>query len=50
MPIRFILGIIIGIVIGASIALALAPQPGAATRQQLWEKVKERSKDDEAAE
>jgi len=50
MPIRFILGIIIGIVIGASIALALAPQPGAATRQQVWSKVKERSHDDEPAE
>ncbi len=24
-------------------ALAFAPQPGVATRQQLWEKVKERA-------
>ena len=42
MSIRFILGLLIGIIAGASLALALAPQPGAATRQQLWTKVKER--------
>ena len=42
MPIRFIIGFIIGVMLGASLGLALAPQPGAATRQQLWEKVKER--------
>ena len=43
MTIRFILGLLIGIALGASLAMALAPQPGAATRQQLWEKVKERA-------
>ncbi len=42
MSIRFILGLIIGLSIGASVALALAPQGGAATRQQLWEKAKDR--------
>ena len=43
MSIRFILGIIIGAMIGASLALALAPQPGSTTRHQLWEKVRERA-------
>lgn len=43
MTIRFILGLLIGIALGASLAMALAPQPGAATRQQLWEKVRERA-------
>ena len=42
MTIRFILGFIIGLMLGASIALTLAPQPGATTRQQIWEKVRER--------
>ncbi len=43
MTLRFILGFLIGVLLGASLALAFAPQPGAATRQQLWGKVKERS-------
>ena len=42
MSIRFILGLIIGLSIGASVALALAPQAGAATRRQLWEKASDR--------
>lgn len=42
MSIRFILGLVIGLCIGASVALALAPQGGATTRQQLWEKAKDR--------
>ncbi len=42
MSIRFILGLLIGLCIGASVALALAPQGGAATRQQLWEKATDR--------
>ena len=42
MTIRFILGFVIGLMLGASIALALAPQPGATTRQQIWGKVRER--------
>jgi gas vesicle protein len=42
MSIRFILGLMIGLSIGASVALALAPQGGAATRQQLWEKASDR--------
>ena len=43
MSIRFILGLIIGLSIGASVALALAPQGGAATRRQLWEKATDRA-------
>lgn len=43
MTIRFILGFLIGLMLGASMALAFAPQPGTDTRQQLWEKVKERA-------
>ena len=43
MTIRFVLGLIIGLLLGASFALALAPQAGAATRQQLWEKAAERA-------
>jgi len=42
LPYLFILGFIIGLMLGASIALTLAPQPGATTRQQIWEKVRER--------
>ncbi len=42
MTIRFLLGLIIGLLVGASFALALAPQGGAATRQQLWDKASER--------
>ena len=36
MTIRFVLGLIIGLLLGASFALAIAPQDGAANRQQLW--------------
>ena len=43
MSIRFVLGLVIGLCIGASVALALAPQGGAATRQQLWEKATDRA-------
>ncbi len=43
MRIRFVLGFLVGIMLGASMALAFAPQPGVATRQQLWVKVKERA-------
>ena len=43
MKIRFVLGILVGMMLGASMALAFAPQPGVATRQQLWVKVKERA-------
>ena len=42
MTIRFLLGVIIGMLVGASFALALAPQGGAATRQQLWDKAAKR--------
>ena len=47
MSIRFILGFLIGFMLGASIALAMAPQPGLAARQQLWEKVKEQARHNE---
>ena len=50
MTIRFVLGLLIGIVAGASLALAFAPQPGAATRQQLWTKMKERQQHGEPGE
>jgi gas vesicle protein len=43
MTLRFLFGLMIGLMIGASIALALAPQPGSTTRHKLWEKVKERT-------
>jgi len=43
MTIRFILGFLIGFMVGASIALAFAPQPALASRQELWEKVRERA-------
>ena len=42
MTIRFVFGLIIGLLVGASFALAIAPQGGAATRQQLWDKAAER--------
>ncbi len=44
MTVRFILGFFIGFLLGASVALAVAPQPGAATRHQVWEQVKERAR------
>ena len=42
MSIRFLVGFIIGAALGASVALAGAPQPGAAVRQQLWDQVAKR--------
>ncbi len=42
MTIRFVFGLIIGLLLGVSFALAIAPQGGAATRQQLWDKAAER--------
>ena len=50
MTIRFILGVLIGFMLGASIALAIAPQPGAVTRHQVWEQVKERARRDNGGE
>jgi gas vesicle protein len=44
MTFRFLFGFLIGVILGASIALALAPQPGAETRHQLMDKVKERAR------
>jgi gas vesicle protein len=39
---RFLLGFLLGVLIGASIALALAPQPGSATRTVVIERVRQR--------
>ncbi len=47
--IRFIVGFLFGFLLGASVALAFAPQPGTLTRQQLWERVKDRARRDEVA-
>ncbi len=43
MTIRFVFGLIIGLLVGASFALAMAPQGGAATRQQIWDKAADRA-------
>ncbi len=43
MSIRFILGLFIGLTIGATVALALAPQSGEATRRQLMEQATSRA-------
>ena len=43
MKIRFLMGFLFGMMLGASVALAFAPQPGTLTRQQLWERVRERA-------
>ena len=42
MSIRFVIGLLIGLTIGASVALALAPKGGAETRQELWQKARDR--------
>ena len=47
MSFRFLFGFLIGIALGASLATALASQSGEA-RQQLWDKLKERSPGDPA--
>lgn len=39
---RFILGFLLGMLVGASIALALAPQPGNETRGIILERVRQR--------
>jgi gas vesicle protein len=39
---RFFLGFVFGLLIGASIALALAPQPGIETRAKIVEQVRAR--------
>ncbi len=44
MTLRFFLGFLLGLMLGASIALAVAPQPGSVTRHQVWEQVKERTR------
>ena len=41
---RFLLGFFLGVLIGGSIALALAPQPGSATRSIVIERVRQRSR------
>lgn len=39
---RFFIGFLLGFLIGASIALALAPQPGIETRAKIVERVRAR--------
>ena len=47
---RFLVGFLLGVLIGASIALALAPQPGRETRSAVIERVRQRAqRDGEAA-
>lgn len=41
---RFILGFLLGMLVGASIALALAPQPGSETRGVIIERVRQRTR------
>ena len=41
---RFLVGFLLGVLIGASIALALAPQPGSATRSIVIERVRQRAR------
>ena len=43
MTIRFIVGFMFGASLAATVVLALAPQPGYATRRQLLQKVRERT-------
>ena len=43
MKMRFLMGFLFGMMLGASVALAFAPQPGTRTRQQLWERVRDRA-------
>jgi gas vesicle protein len=50
MTFRFILGFLIGVALGAGIALALAPQPGAETRHQLIDKMRERTRPSDGGE
>jgi hypothetical protein len=47
---RFLVGFLLGVLIGASVALALAPQPGRETRSVVIERVRQRTRrDGEAA-
>jgi gas vesicle protein len=41
---RFLVGFLLGMLIGAFIALALAPQPGSATRSVIVERVRQRAR------
>ena len=41
---RFLVGFLLGMMIGASIALALAPQPGNETRSIVLERVRQRAR------
>lgn len=43
---RFLVGFLLGVLIGASIALALAPQPGSETRHIVIERVRQRARRD----
>jgi gas vesicle protein len=43
MVMRFFIGFLLGFIIGASVALALAPQPGVETRAKVLERMRERT-------
>jgi len=43
---RFLVGFLLGMLIGASVALALAPQPGSETRHVVIERVRQRARRD----
>ena len=40
---RFVFGFFLGFLLGATLALALAPQPGIETRARVIERVRERT-------
>jgi gas vesicle protein len=46
---RFLVGFLLGVLIGASIALAMAPQPGRETRSIVIERVRQRARRDTEA-
>ena len=43
MAMRFLFGFFLGFLIGATLALALAPQPGIETRARVIERMRERT-------
>ena len=44
MAMRFLFGFFLGFLIGATLALALAPQPGIETRARVIERMRERTR------
>jgi gas vesicle protein len=49
MAMRFLFGFFLGFLIGATLALALAPQPGIETRARVIERMRERAHKDAGA-